>query len=318
MTKSITSLPLSEISSAQPVDPSTVRVRVSVVAPMHNEAGNVTPLYEDIRGVLEAMNQSYEIIFVNDVSTDETLERMKAIQRRDPRFHFVDLQANVGENWALLAGVSKARGNILVTIDGDYQNDPAYIPALLTELSNGYCVVSGRRRQRVGNLWSRLVPSQIANTLIRAVSGVSVHDCGCGLKAYRREVLEGKFVPEGFMNRFSPVALGIRPEQFTEVEVVDRPRISGRSHYGLNRIFLVLRDLVALPFAVRGPARWLGRFRLLRWFFLAAAILLALETQWGLAAAAVFCLLIASSNVWNLKRFIAAQARPEFRINEYK
>jgi len=276
------------------------------------------PLYEDISRVLTRLEQPYEIIFVNDLSADGTLASMKTIQNRDPHFHFVDLETNVGENWALLAGVSKARGEVLMTIDGDYQNDPAYIPALLEELSNGYRVVSGRRRQRVDKLWSRLLPSQIANSLIRFVSGVPVHDCGCGLKAYRREVLDGKFVPEGFMNRFSPAALGVRPHEFAEVEVVDRPRISGQSHYGLNRVFFVLRDLAALPFAVRGPARWVGRFRLLKWFSLAVAVLLAITGRWGLGAAALLLALIAFSNVWNLDRFIRAQTDPEFRIKEYR
>ncbi|HEY3168621.1 MAG TPA: glycosyltransferase family 2 protein [Candidatus Binatia bacterium] len=289
-----------------------------MVAPMHNEEGNVVPLYEDISRVLTRLEQPYEIIFVNDLSADGTLASMKTIQNRDPHFHFVDLETNVGENWALLAGVSKARGEVLVTIDGDYQNDPAYIPALLEELSNGYRVVSGRRRQRVDKLWSRLLPSQIANSLIRFVSGVPVHDCGCGLKAYRREVLDGKFVPEGFMNRFSPAALGVRPHEFAEIEVVDRPRISGQSHYGLNRVFFVLRDLAALPFAVRGPARWIGCFRLLKWFSLAIVVLLAITGRWGLGAAALLLALIAFSNVWNLGRFIRAQTDPEFRIKEYR
>jgi len=293
-------------------------IKISVVAPLHNEEGNVVPLYEDISRVVTRLEQPYEIIFVNDLSADGTLASMKTIQNRDPHFHFVDLETNVGENWALLAGVSKARGEVLVTIDGDYQNDPAYIPTLLEELSNGYRVVSGRRRQRVDKLWSRLLPSQIANSLIRFVSGVPVHDCGCGLKAYRREVLDGKFVPEGFMNRFSPAALGVRPHEFAEVEVVDRPRISGQSHYGLNRVFFVLRDLAALPFAMRGPARWIGRFRLLRWFSLAVAVLLALTGRWGLGAAALLLALIAFSNVWNLGRFIRAQTDPEFRIKEYR
>ena len=285
---------------------------------MHNEEENVFPLYQDISRVMAKLDRPYEIIFVNDMSDDHTLARMKEIHCRDPHFHFVDLENKVGENWALLAGVSKARGKMLMTIDGDYQNDPAYIPELLEQLAKGYRVVSGRRRQRVEKLWNRLLPSRVANALIRIVSGVAVHDCGCGLKAYRREVLENKFVPEGFMNRFSPAALGVRTDEFTEVEVVDRPRISGQSHYGLNRVFFVLRDLAALPFAVRGPARWIGRFRLLKWFSLAVAVLLAITGRWGLGAAALLLALIAFSNVWNLDRFIRAQTDPEFRIKEYR
>jgi len=293
-------------------------VEISVIAPMHNEEGNVLPLYQDVSRVMARLGQPYEILFVNDVSTDCTLDRMKDIQLRDPRFHFVDLATNVGENWALLAGVSKARGHVLVTIDGDYQNDPAYIPALLQELEKGYRVVSGRRRQRVEKLWSRLLPSQIANALIRIVSGVPVYDCGCGLKAYRREVLEDKYVPEGFMNRFSPAALDVRPNEFSEVDVVDRPRISGQSHYGLNRVFFVLRDLAALPFAVRGPARWKRFFRWLQWIFLTVTTILAINRSWIPAAATMLFALVAFSNVWNLGRFIKAQIYPQFRIQEYR
>ncbi len=197
-------------------------IEISVIAPMHNEEENVFPLYQDIGRVMAKLDRPYEIIFVNDMSDDHTLVRMKEIHCCDPHFHFVDLETKVGENWALLAGVSKARGKMLVTIDGDYQNDPAYIPALLEQLAKGYRVVSGRRRQRVEKLWNRLLPSRVANALIRIVSGVPVHDCGCGLKAYRREVLDGKFVPEGFMNRFSPAALGVRPHEFLSSEILPR------------------------------------------------------------------------------------------------
>jgi glycosyltransferase involved in cell wall biosynthesis len=316
MTKSITSSMPLEISSAKPASSAFFQIEISVIAPMHNEEGNVTALYEDISRVLTALDQTYEIIFVNDVSTDGTLGRMKEIQRHDPRFHFVDLETNVGENWALLAGVSRAQGQVLVTIDGDYQNDPAYIPALLEKLSKGYRVVSGRRRQRVGKFWSRLLPSQIANGMIRTVSGVPVHDCGCGLKAYRRDVLEGRFVPTGFMNRFAPAALGIQAEEFSEVEVVDRPRISGASHYGLIRVFLVLRDLWALPFAVRDPRRWRRRFGWLQWLCLAAAFFLTIVRHEVLAAAAVLLALMAFSNFWNLGRFIQAPIKPKFRVKE--
>jgi glycosyltransferase involved in cell wall biosynthesis len=294
------------------------RIDLSVIAPMHNEEGNVVALYEDIHRVVSPLGRPYEIIFVNDVSTDQTLARMKEIHCRDPHFHFVDLQTNVGENWALLAGIAKAGGEILVSIDGDYQNDPAYIPVLLDELAKGYHVVSGRRRQRVENIWSRLLPSQIANWLIRVVSGVQVHDCGCGLKAYRKDVLEGKFVPKGFLNRFSPASLGVRPEEFSEVDVVDRPRISGQSHYGFNRVFLVARDLLVLPFALRGPKAWLIKFRALEWLSLLATAVFAFQGWWGSTLGAALVAIFSFSNAWNLQRFVRAQAHPEFRIKEYR
>jgi glycosyltransferase involved in cell wall biosynthesis len=290
----------------------------SVVAPMHNEDGNIQALYLDIKRTMEQLKQSYEIVFVNDASLDTTLSKMREIQSGDPSFHFVDLEYNVGENWALLAGISKARGDIIITIDGDYQNDPAYIPPLLGELSGGYRVVSGWRSERVGSFWSRRLPSWIANGLIRLVSRVSVHDCGCGLKAYRREVLEGKFVPKGFMNRFSPVALGVKRHEFSEVEIVDRPRKAGESHYGLSRVFAVLRDLWVLPFAIRGPERWLWKFRAIETLGFATTLPLALSRRWLLSGTTLGLAIIACSNAAGLKQFIKAQVDPNFRIREYR
>ena len=285
---------------------------------MHNEQGNVRALYDDIKGVMEALDQSYEIIFVNDASTDQTLATMREIQVSDANFHFADLATNVGENWALLAGISKAAGEVIITIDGDYQNDPAYIPDLLRELSKGHRVVSGRREQRAASFWTKRLPSQVANTMIRLVSGVPVHDCGCGLKAYRREVLEGKFVPKGFMNRFSPVSLGVKGDEFAEVQIVDRARIAGLSHYGLGRVLVVLRDLWVLPFAVRGTARWLRRFRVIFSLFLVVALTLAFWGRWWWTALAFLLAAISFSNVSNLERFVQAQTEPSFCIREFR
>jgi glycosyltransferase involved in cell wall biosynthesis len=299
-------------------DRDSLAVKYSVVAPMHNEQGNVRALYDDIKGVMEALEQSYEIIFVNDASTDHTLATMREIQECDAGFHFADLETNVGENWALLAGISKAQGEVIVTIDGDYQNDPAYIPDLLKALSKGYRVVSGRREQRAASFWTKRLPSQVANTMIRFVSGVPVHDCGCGLKAYRREVLESKFVPKGFMNRFSPVSLGVKGDEFSEVEIVDRARIAGRSHYGLGRVFVVFRDLWVLPFAVRGSARWLGRFRVLFSLLLVVTLMLAFWGRWVWTATASLLAAISFSNVLNLKRFVEAKTEPMFSIKEFR
>jgi glycosyltransferase involved in cell wall biosynthesis len=285
---------------------------------MHNEEGNVLALYQDIKRTMEDLKQPYEVIFSNDASTDQTLERMRAIQSTDSNFHFVDLEYNVGENWALLAGISKAGGEVIITIDGDYQNDPAYIPVLLAEFSKGFRVVSGRRKARVVSLWSRRLPSQIANGLIRLISGVPVHDCGCGLKVYRREVVAGKFVPKGFMNRFSPVALGVRGDEFSEVEIVDRPRRAGKSHYGLSRVFIVLRDLWVLPFVLRGAEKWLSKFRVAQTLTLVSALLLVFWRRWFLAGGSLMLTAMAYSNAKNLRGFIKAQTEPNFRIREYR
>jgi len=293
-------------------------VRLSVVAPMHNEEGNARALYEAIRETLERHGEPYEIIFVNDTSGDGTLAVMKEIAGRDEKFHYADLEANVGENWALLAGISRASGEVIVTIDGDYQNDPSYIPAMLERLSQGYRVVSGWRRNRVGSFWDRRLPSLAANALIRLVSGVPVHDCGCGLKAYRRDVIAGRYVPKGFLNRFSPVVFGVKAEEFSEVEILDRERKTGSSHYGLGRIFEVLRDLLVLPFAVRGPARWLGDFRKLQWIAITAGAFFLFLGWSVLALAALIVALASYANARSLERFVQAQMRPPFRIKEFR
>ena len=285
---------------------------------MHNEEGNVEQLYREVRGVLEKLDRPYEIIFVNDASADATLGAMKKIAGEDPCFHYADLETNVGENWALLAGVSKAQGEIIVTIDGDGQNDPGYIPELVEKLSGGYRVVSGWRQSRQGNLWLRRIPSLAANTLIRWVTGVPVHDCGCGLKAYRREVVAGKFVPKGFMNRFSPVVFGVKAHEFFEVPILDRTRSFGQSHYGISRVFVVLRDLWTIPFAIRGPAKWWPRFRRMQWTAWGAFVGLAIAGNHVLAAGALALGLMAYANATNLRRFVAAQVSPEFRIKEYR
>lgn len=293
-------------------------LRYSVVAPMHNEQGNVRALYDAIKKAMDKLGQPYEIVFVNDASSDRTLAEMKEIQGRDPHFHFADLEANVGENWALLAGISRAAGEVIITIDGDYQNDPAYIPDLLKKLAEGYRVVSGRRKDRAAAFWTKRLPSQVANAMIRLVSGVPVHDCGCGLKAYQREVLEGKFVPQGFMNRFSPVSLGVKRHEFSEVEIVDRARISGQSHYGLSRIFIVLRDLWVLPFAIRGAASWQSRLRFIFVLFVAGALISAFQNRWVWAVTMMAFAAVSCSNVLNLRRFVEAQAKPKFRIKEFR
>jgi len=285
---------------------------------MHNEQGNVAALYDDVKQTMDRLAESYEIIFVNDASRDLTLSKMKEIQSRDPNFHFADLEANVGENWALLAGIAQARGEVIITIDGDYQNDPAYIPDLLKELSKGYRVVSGRRRNRAAALWTKRLPSLAANSMIRLVSGVAVHDCGCGLKAYRREVVEGKFVPKGFMNRFSPVSLGVKGREFAEVEIVDRARIAGESHYGLSRVFIVFRDVCVLPFAVRDAVVWRVRFWIIFVLSVGGALIGVFWAQWLWAALLTLLALFSFSNATNLTRFVKAQAEPAFRIKEYR
>jgi glycosyltransferase involved in cell wall biosynthesis len=230
------------------------RPELSFVIPVFNEEGNVETLHRELTDVAAGIGRPYEILFVNDGSRDTTLARLEAIAARDPRLRVVDLDGNFGEAAALSAGFAHARGVVVVTMDGDGQNDPTHIPALLAHLGPGVDVVSGRRRARKEAFFRRVLPSRIANWLIAQLTGVPVFDCGCGLKAYRREVLEGIQLPRG-MNRFLPAILGIDPGRTAEVPVTDRRRGSGVSHYGLSRTFVVLRDLCALPILVRRPPR---------------------------------------------------------------
>ena len=224
-------------------------VEISVVAPMHNEEDNVLELYQEIKQSMDAYGLSYETIFVNDCSSDGTLKLLRDLSKKDEKFHFCDLERNVGENWAVFAGVSKATGKIIVTTDGDIQNDPKYIPVLVEKLKEGFKVVSGWREKRIDFL-ARLLPSIIANKLISWMSGITVHDTGCTLKAYRSNVIKDIYVPKGFNNRFSPVVFNIVNKEFAEVRVPDRIRKFGKSHYGLERVFIVFNDcIICSPFS---------------------------------------------------------------------
>ena len=227
---------------------------LSIVVPVYNEEGNVGPLHAEITHVVSSLGLSWETIFVNDGSRDGTLARLEEIRRSDPHFRIVDLDGNFGEAGALSAGFAHARGETVVTLDGDGQNDPADIPRLLAALGRDVDAVSGRRRERKEALLTRVLPSRMANWLIARATGVPVYDCGCGLKVYRRALLDGTQLPRG-MNRFLPAILGVKPSRVAEVVVNDRRRGSGQSHYGLSRTFVVLRDLLALPILVRRPPR---------------------------------------------------------------
>lgn len=229
----------------------TPRPQLSLVVPFYNEDGNVAAVYHEIRTVADGLGRPYECVFVDDGSTDRTGPLLDEIAKGDQRVRVVHLPYNQGEAAALSAGFQQARGRVIVTLDGDGQNDPRDIALLLAKLDEGYPVVSGWRRQRQENYWLRIFPSRVANSLIARVTGVPVHDCGCGLKAYRCEILAGLSLPRG-MHRFLPVILRVPAEAVAEVEVNDRARRSGRSHYGLSRVLAVLRDLLPVRCIRRG------------------------------------------------------------------
>lgn len=223
---------------------------ITIVVPFYNEEDNIGPLYDDLSVVLRGFGRSYEIIFVDDGSRDSTAKRAHAIAAADPAVRVIELLGNYGQTAAMMAGIDHARGEILVAMDGDGQNDPTDIPRLLTVLDEGYDVVSGWRKDRKDHALTRTLPSQIANRLISAISGVQLHDYGCSLKAYRRSVLKNVRL-YGEMHRFIPIYTSWSGGRITELPVQHHPRLRGRSNYGLNRIIKVLLDLLVVMFLQR-------------------------------------------------------------------
>lgn len=286
---------------------------VSVVVPVHNEEAHLQPLYEELREVMEQIGRSWEILFVDDGSDDGTLQRLESLQASEPRLRVLELDDNYGEAAALSAGLHAARGDVIVTLDGDGQNDPADIPSLLAALdAPGIAVVSGRRIDRKENKWLRVLPSGVANRLIASVTGVPVSDCGCGLKAYRREAIPFLHLPPG-MNRFLPAILGVDPRSVAEVPVRDRPRRHGTSHYGIGRTLVVLRDLLALRFLTRDPRSAEVRFALAT---AGAAALGAAAVDTSVAAAVTFdgVAFLFGLVWWNARRFNRVQTNGAYRV----
>ncbi|MDH7500578.1 MAG: glycosyltransferase family 2 protein [candidate division NC10 bacterium] len=223
-------------------------IAVSVVIPLFNEAENVSLLYSELKGVLESLDQEYEIILVDDGSRDATPQLMEELQGKDQRIVAIFLRRNFGQTAALSAGFDQARGKVIITLDGDLQNDPADIPQLLQK-SKEYDVVSGWRVHRQDPFFSRRLPSMVANWIISKVTGVHLHDYGCTLKAYRREVIRGIRL-YGEMHRFIPAIASWMGTSIVEVPTHHRPRRFGRSKYGMSRIIRVLLDLIAVKFLI--------------------------------------------------------------------
>jgi glycosyltransferase involved in cell wall biosynthesis len=221
-------------------------VRVSIVAPVYNEKENIEPLH---RGLCEALDGlSYELVFVDDGSTDGSLEELNKIAERDTdHVRVVELRRNFGQTAAIAAGIDYSIGDVIVLIDADLQNDPADIPMLLEKIEEGFDVVSGWRVKRQDAFLTRTLPSRIANWIISKVTGVSLHDYGCTLKAYRRDVLEG-FHLYGEMHRFIPAYAGGVGAKIVEVPVRHHPRRFGKAKYGLGRTLKVILDLFTVKY----------------------------------------------------------------------
>jgi len=226
------------------------RPNISVVIPLYNEEDNVLPLYEQLSAALEALDRTYEVVIVDDGSRDKSFERLQEIQADDPHWRVIRFRRNFGQTAAMSAGFEAARGDIIITSDADLQNDPRDIPKLLAKMDEGYDIVSGWRVDRKEKFLSRRLPSMLANRLISRVTGVHLHDYGCTLKAYRREVIENVEL-YGELHRFIPAVASWIGVKVAEVPVNDRARIHGSSKYGIWRTFRVILDLITVTFLLK-------------------------------------------------------------------
>ncbi len=238
---------------------------VSVVVPLFNEVDNVRPLVAALVETLQNARLSYEIILVDDGSTDGTAEVLREVQAQYEHIVVIRLRTNFGQAPALAAGFAHTRGEVVVTMDGDLQNDPRDIPLLLATLAQGYDVVSGWRKRRQDGFLIRRIPSMLANRLVCRVTGVALHDTGCALKAYRGQLLR-RIHLYGEMHRFIPALSKMEGARITELVVRHHPRRYGKSKYNLSRTFRVLLDLLTLHLLmrhVRNPLRFFGSIGLL-------------------------------------------------------
>ena len=249
---------------------------ISIVIPFFNEEANVSAMLENVTSVLSS-KYNYEIIAIDDGSTDNTFAQLKEVRKKIPELRIIKFRRNFGQTQAMQAGIDNAAGNIIITMDGDLQNDPADIPNLLAKMAEGYDVVSGWRKQRKDNIL-RCIPSKVANFLLQYVTGVKIHDNGCSLKAYDASILKTvRLYSE--MHRFIPAFAFLRGARVGELVVKHHPRTRGVSKYGFSRIWKVLIDLFTLRLVLNFSERPMV------WFGLMSSSLLSL------AALVLFCLI---------------------------
>lgn len=222
-----------------------LEMELSIIVPLYNEEASVAPLYDAIVNAVQPLNIKFEILFVDDGSTDNTVPEAVKLAGKDERLRIIKFRRNYGQTPAMAAGIDHARGNILVTMDGDLQNDPGDIPNFLHKLQEGYDIVVGWRHKRQDKLITRKIPSRIANWLIGKITGVPIKDNGCSLKAYRADVI--KNIPlYSEMHRFIPAMTSLAGTRIAEIKVRHHARKFGESKYGLSRIYKVMVDLLAI------------------------------------------------------------------------
>lgn len=285
------------------------RPAISVVVPVYNEEECATLLHQKVREACEGLGRSYEVIFIDDGSTDRTAEILGAAARRDPPVRLIRFRKNYGQTAAMAAGFAQARGEYIVSMDGDLQNDPADIPKLLAKMDEGYDLVCGWRKRRQDKLLTRRIPSMVANWLIGKVTGVKISDNGCSLKAYRASVIKSVEL-YGEMHRFIPAMTTLAGARITEIVVNHHPRRFGQSKYGLARVWKVALDIVLIKMIVgfsSRPALWFGLLGLpflvvgTTTLIVAAALFLGQVTEgWIVLSTAAFLILFLGAHLLSL------------------
>jgi glycosyltransferase involved in cell wall biosynthesis len=238
---------------------------LSIVIPIHNEEHSILPLYDRLSAVLERLQRSYEILFVDDASTDRSFELLANLVETDGHLKVIRLRRNFGQTAALSAGFHESQGDIVIAMDGDLQHAPEDIPVLLEKIDEGYDIASGWRKHRIDNPISRKIPSRIANWLMAKASGVNLRDFGTTFKAYRAEVLKDVNL-YGELHRFIPALASFYGARIAEVPIRNTPRAAGGSHYGITRTFRVLFDILTIKFLLKyftRPMHFFGSLGLL-------------------------------------------------------
>jgi glycosyltransferase involved in cell wall biosynthesis len=257
---------------------------LSVVIPIHNEEPSILPLYDRLTAVLESLQKPYEIIAVDDASTDRSFDLLANLVETDAHLKVVRLRRNFGQTAALSAGFDEAQGSVIISLDGDLQHAPEDIPLLLAKIQEGYDIASGWRKDRVDNALTRKLPSRIANWLMAKASGIQLRDFGTTFKAYRAEVLK-EINLYGELHRFIPALASFYGARIAEVPISNTPRAAGGSHYGLGRTFNVLFDILTIKFLLKyftRPMHFFGRVGLVAFgsgFLILGS--LAVNKLWG-------------------------------------
>jgi len=252
---------------------------ISIIVPVYNESPNLVPLCQGISSVMRTLGRPFELILVDDGSHDDSYARLQAIQKETPEMRVIFLRRNFGQSAAMTAGFDHSRGPIVVTMDGDLQNDPESIPLLISKLEAGYDLVTGWRKDRKDPFLTRRLPSLMANWIIAKTTGVRLHDYGCSLKAYRGDLAK-QLLLYGDLHRFIPVLAAQYGARTTEVVVTHHPRVKGKSKYGMGRTFRVVSDLILMLFFRKFATRPLQLFGLTGGGLFVIGFLIELYLTW--------------------------------------